>query len=100
MKKLLAIALTFTAATAFATEEVSTREFCKGISTLAEVVMTYRQVGTSVVTLMEATSLPLAKLIIKEAYKMPRYSSGEYQRRAISDFRDEFYIQCLKAREK
>ena len=101
MKKLLAIALTFTAASAFATEEVSTHELCKDIGTLAETIMKHRQVGTSVIRMMEiADTDGLAQVIIKEAYEMPRYSSEEYQRRAISDFRDDYYITCLKVREE
>lgn len=100
MKRLLAIALTFTAATAFATEkEISDHEFCKSVSNLAETAMTYRQEGISVVAMIEAVDLPVSRFLIKEAYKMPRYSSEEYQRQAISDYRDEYYINCLKALE-
>lgn len=99
MKKLLAIALTFTAATAFA-EVDNNHEHCKSLSGLAESVMAHRQDGTSVVTLMELADLPVTRLLIEEAYKKPRYSSEQYQRRAVSDFRDEYYIICLKAMEK
>lgn len=77
---------------------------CSEMSAVAEMIMKARQ-----------QSLPMAEAhkvakeskrpsfaawateIIKIAYASPRFSSKEFQQRAINDFGSEVYLACLKA---
>lgn len=77
---------------------------CSEMSAVAEMIMKARQ-----------QSLPMAEAhkvakkskspsfaawateIIKIAYASPRFSSKEFQQRAINDFGSDVYLACLKA---
>jgi hypothetical protein len=76
----------------------STSTFCTVIGDLAEAIMTNRQLGIPMSRMMEINGADdLARLMVMEAYKEPRYSSDEYQRRAVQDFRNEIEVACYQA---
>lgn len=73
-------------------------ELCREISTLAESIMSNRQSGTSIVQMMDiADGNGLAQSLVAAAYEEPRYSTPQYQAEAISDFRDQAYLECYRA---
>jgi hypothetical protein len=64
---------------------------------MAEEIMSSHQAGVSmarVMAIMENDKI-LQQMVI-EAYGEPRYSSPEFQRRAVAVFRDAVYLQCVK----
>jgi len=69
---------------------------CESVAGFAETVMEARQKGVSLVKMMQATDNKLLQAIIMEAYETPRYSTEEYQARKIGEFRDSWYLACLK----
>lgn len=95
MKRLIiaavaALTLTFTQA-----------QDCKVIGDLAEKTMEARQVGVSVSDMMDiAKDDRLLKSIILDAYKRPRFSTEEVQRRVITDFRADWEVACYEVRSK
>jgi hypothetical protein len=76
---------------------------CDKRGQLAETVMTQRQNGLAISTLLaiaesseNAVVRDLVVGIVIEAYDRPRFTSDEYQVRAIQDFRNDMELQCLK----
>lgn len=77
--------------------EENWRTQCSSIASLAEVTMRARQLGVSMVKLMEAQNTSkLGESMIIAAYEIDRYISDEGQQRAIGEFRDKAYLNCLK----
>lgn len=73
-------------------------ELCREISNLAESIMSNRQSGASMVQMMDiADGNGLAQSLVAAAYEEPRYSTPQYQQEAISDFRDQAYLECYRA---
>lgn len=83
------------------TATVAQAQDCKVIGDLAETIMKARQTG---VTLSEIISLPTATTLGKrmaiDAYKRPRFSTDEFQRSAMADFRAEWEVACYEVRSK
>ncbi len=72
---------------------------CETISELAEVIMENRQHGVSMARAMGASEgSELVETIVIQAYEHPGYTTAEYQNRAVSEFTDEWYLACVKAR--
>jgi len=77
-------------------------ETCKAVDEFALSVMTNRQNGVpmssmySVVAKIEAPEpvKNLMKIIIDEAYKLPRFETEEYQNKAITDIRNTMFLSC------
>jgi len=68
---------------------------CAIVGDLAEVIMANRQVGVRVSDMMDiADNDPLVEALVLEAYKIPRYSSDEMQRRSVENFRNEVETIC------
>jgi hypothetical protein len=75
---------------------------------MAEMMMTLRQRGTPMGTLLAATQrvedsgpggggiMALSRDIIVEAYDEPHWSTPETKQRSIGDFRDKVHVECLK----
>jgi|GEM_PF-2347695 len=80
------------------------RIICQVNSELAEVIMKNRQQGMSMAKVMEIADMSsqdkmlsaFVESYIIKAYDSPRYSTGEMQIRAIENFRDERYLECVK----
>ena len=78
---------------------------CKSNAEVAETIMKARQAGVTLIRSEElinknfggTESANLFVLIARMAYEEPRYSSEYYQQRAVKDFMDKIYLNCLKA---
>jgi len=80
------------------------REFqrlCQGSSALAESIMTRRQAGDSMESLMtfvaDMEMRSLGETLVTTAYEFPRYPSKEDQKRTVEEFRDIVYGNCVKS---
>ena len=87
-----AAALTMTAANA---------QDCKGLGDIAEKLMELRQAGGALSDIMSNPELSsLTKRMAIDAFKKPRFSTEEFQRSAITDFRSEWEVACYEVRNK
>ena len=91
-----ALAVITLSASASANAEVSKYDFCYAHSELSESVMTARQGGVSMRDAIEAVmGDEIAIAIIQDAYEVPGYSTAEFQQKAILEFSDLIYAECL-----
>jgi hypothetical protein len=93
MKFVLALVMTSTIASA---QEPTGQQLCASFGDLAETIMQNRQNGVPMSKMMDATDLELARAIILDAYKLPRFSSEDYQEKQTADFRNEVELECYK----
>ena len=93
MKNLLtSIALTLALATSAQADQ------CQDAGDLAEAVMTARQNGAPISQLMEiANGQEIIVKMVLMAYGEPRYSTDQFQSRAIEDFRNLWEVGCYQA---
>jgi len=104
MKKLLLIAFLLTASLATHSADTSDK-YCRDVNQLAENVMFLRQKGVSVVRQMEIieSTKPsrdfkrFMEMMVEEAYKEPKFGSEEYKAEAMTEFANDWYIQCKQA---
>lgn len=106
MKKLVFIAaLTLAACTASpAVAQMTIQEkqdkMCPVMAGLAAAIMEGRQLGISMIDMMNAPgsdnaqAKEISRSFVKMAYEKPRYSTKEYQKRAVEDFRDDISRMC------
>lgn len=86
----LALSIAPVAATA-----ATAQEACTIFGNSAELVMKARQQGVPLSKLMEISQgNSIVTGIVLEAYKISRYSSPDYQERAIKDFRNVVELAC------
>lgn len=78
-------------------------EFCADQSELASAIMKLRQMGVPVSKMMKAantSSDPLLRKVLVSytelAYERVRYSTKEYQQKAVVDFGTEVYNMCKR----
>lgn len=70
-------------------------EYCEQIASLAETVMKARQAELDVVGMMkQAKGSKLFTILVKSAYKEPGYSTEEFKKNAISEFKAHWYLVC------
>lgn len=84
----LAIALPF---------HVSASEMCETMGKLAEVIMEERQEGAKMRDMYSIVNTEIGKGLIREAFKEPRYSTQEMRDRAIVDFGNDVYRECISS---
>lgn len=80
--------------------ELSDREMCELVARYAQRIMKARQIGVPMTEIMpttddHATRETMEGLIIL-AYEHPRFSSEEYQQKAVTDFENDMFLSCLK----
>lgn len=98
MKKLILATALLTASAVTVADE-----YCAQIESLAKTTMTFRQSGGEMSVIMgimlkgEATKV-IGKQMVMDAYEVPRYSMVENQKREVSDFANEWYLMCVKAK--
>ena len=93
MKHLFA-AIAFTLALATSAQA----DQCQDAGDLAEAVMTARQNGAPISQLMEiANGQEIIVKMVLMAYGEPRYSTDQFQSRAIEDFRNLWEVGCYQA---
>ena len=100
-------ALVLAAGTVGAAEsDESTARICAGAAAFAESQMKARHNGVSMQRLMEAADrqgpdgAKARRVMIIDAYESPRYTNPEVVQRSIEDFRDKWYLRCIKARQE
>ena len=71
---------------------------CDQIANVAKSVMSGRQGGVSMGTLVGiAKGNALIEKMVVEAFESGRYSTKEIQDRQISEFRDKWFLWCFKS---
>lgn len=76
----------------------ATAQRCAKLGELASSVMEARQGGVPFTKMIElAEGNKLVEAIVVEAFKIPRYSSEPYQRKAISDFVEKVEVTCYSS---
>ena len=95
MNKLLITALFLPA---LAVAEKPTIELCTSLSKYAGMIMEERQGGSDMVTLYESVKdKQILSSIVEEAYSMPRFTSTGYQEKSVSDFKNKWFLACVKS---
>lgn len=89
-------------------EESAEYEICKDVEEYAASVMKSRQVGASMASLYKIVFEQTASLsakkqsvmlkIIDQAYKQHRSSAEEHQTRAVTEFRNKYFLKCIQGR--
>jgi len=76
----------------------STAELCQGESTAAERIMTARQAGIAMSTVMAAATKQGEPYVgmVRAAYDTPRLSTDSAKELVQGEFRDTAYSACLK----
>lgn len=75
--------------------------YCAEVSSLAESMMDHRQKGTGMAKMMEvAGELLLAREMVIMAFEQPAFSTPDYQRKAVRQFADEWYLACVQHRRQ
>lgn len=70
---------------------------CMTLGNLAETIMENRQAGTSMSQIMAVAETELMRLLVIEAYNVPRMSVPDNQRREVEDFRNMVEAMCYQA---
>ena len=104
---MLAVALSFSASAADkAKQDESVVDVCQAHAKLAKRIMTSRQDGTEMSSLLEMIEkLPddsakrTAQAIIMMAYDESAYSAEKNQQKAITEFSNKIMLTCLKLRQ-
>ena len=96
--KSIITAIIITAATATASLAQDAQDRCQMVGDLAQAIMERRQEGMAMSALIAAIEgNELARLMIIEAYRAPRMSVPENQRREVEDFRNMMEMACYNA---
>ncbi len=72
-------------------------ETCKSIASFAETAIESHHRGMPLSSVLELTDSQLLSDIVMDAYSKPRYSTAEVQDRARAEFRDKYYLECMRA---
>jgi hypothetical protein len=93
MKK-IAIALTLLISTSV---HASNYEFCKQIEGFAEEVMAGRQAGVPASDMYRITEgNRILTPMVKVAYRRSTYDTEYYRKKAIAEFKDEWFVTCME----
>lgn len=74
---------------------------CEKVAELAEMIMSARQEGVPMVSMMKNSGAgegasDLSRMLIVGAYEKPGFSTKENRARAVVDFQNDVYLQCVK----
>ncbi|NLS13019.1 hypothetical protein HGP28_08975 [Vibrio sp. SM6] len=102
MKKMILVGVLSALSSASNAAEVTQADVCRELGDLSVKIMTARQNGIPLSTMLEALNDDTAvanhmKQVIIEAYKQPRYSTDEMRARTIEDFRNDVELECFQA---
>lgn len=90
MKYLLILLLSFPV---FAEEE---KDICDSLESFASGVMKTRQHGISLKKVLSPAKDKMLRYIIIEAYKVPGFSTDKHRKKAVIDFSNRIYLECLE----
>lgn len=112
MKKILLISLLFISFNSYSKEVTASQESnCLNAMAMAEAAMTLRQSGASLSSTLERNEKmittgdatieesSLMKLILRDAYSKPKYTTKEYQKESINEYAAKYYLACMEAFE-
>lgn len=112
MKNYLVLTLIFLSSNLFANEVTQSQEQnCRGAMAMAEAAMTLRQNGVKLPTVLEnnekmltsGKSTPkeasLMKMIVRDAYSKPKYTTEDYKQESINEFSANYYLACMEGYE-
>ena len=97
--KFIVLAITIASSATYANQF----ENCKVITKAAESIMDGRQNGTSAADFYENIeknvkddqAKKILMILVKEAYKTPKFNTAEYKLNAISEFKNECMVACM-----
>lgn len=69
---------------------------CKALSENAESLMKARQHGADMAMAMEIDSDPVFHSMVIKAYEVPRFSTGHMQTKAVEEFKNDVYLNCIR----
>ena len=96
MKKLILAAL-FLPTLAIA--EDTDFEICQSYSIYAETIMDGRQNGTDMAVLYELVKDDkVMSTIVMSAYDTSRFTTQDYKTKAISDFKNKWFLACIQSK--
>lgn len=83
---------------------IASEDYCKSLSQIATGVMKLRQIGHDASDLIAVinrlakteSERKLYKNLIIEAYETPRFTTDSVRGKVIEDFRDSYYVECMK----
>ena len=77
-----------------------TDETCDGLARIAEAIAQARYNG---LTMREAMAIirdrgnnEVGRAIVKDAYKLPTYTTDKYQARAVQEFSNQIFADCIE----
>lgn len=84
-------------------DQTAVKKYCESLDALSSSAMSARQKGLALANVLKVADTVdgsedqknYVQEIIKQAFGETRYSSPEYQEKAITDFRNKIYLDCL-----
>lgn len=74
---------------------------CNGVAVIAKKIMEARQANVPMREMVDiGKGIPFDLLMIKDAYKRPRFTTKAYQKNAVQDFENEYYGYCIENESK
>jgi len=103
----LATGLSLTSIVAIAASASEGMDDCKRLESSAELVMRARQAGAPMSKIWKVAEdthddylEAMYKMLAKNAYETPQYSTEPMQQRAVVDFQNTFFLACISNLEK
>lgn len=97
---LLAAVVALTPVAVLAAEKGDQDEMCPVVGRIAARTMQARQIGAPMSEVMgiananQTEAREMLRSMVKSAYAKPRYSTKEFQTKAVEDFRNEMEARC------
>ncbi|KXZ72129.1 hypothetical protein [Acinetobacter venetianus] len=84
-------------------DQTAVKKYCESLDSLSNSAMTARQKGIALAEVLKVTDTvegtveqkKYVEEIIKQAFGETRFASAEFQEKAIVDFRNKIYLDCL-----
>lgn len=113
MKKILGLCLVFLIYSANATANVKDdqEEMCLEAMAMAQAAMSVRQDGLPLHEALQNINqlyrddgiskreYDLVKMILRDAYSKPKFSTKEYQNEAVNEYSSKYYLACMESFE-
>jgi len=100
MRQLLCIIVLTTLPMALSAQSQNVLERCEDYASVARDIMVERQSGRLMSEMMRradgmADLADLAKTLVIDAYKKPAFRTAQHQSRAIAEFQNDAYLECV-----
>ena len=97
MNKLLLAILVVTSFNVSAkTDAEIINEYCSVIGKTASGIMTSRQKGTPIISMLKIFKREASRELVLKAYDTPRYETYKHKHNSITEFSNKAVISCLK----